>query len=157
MGVLGFCLHGRKNKYYLLSVAGGTWQLWWMMCCKRKEIVFLLRTNKVVRWDSIWIWGKGDLTMIWALFLCSLQNKIWNLPDRSTILPIFIYDKEGKLARPTQILPVRVRGPALILKTVYVTEYFHTEITTNTVKLNIFTRSWTYLLFSNMILYLWCI
>ena len=26
------------------------------------------------------------------------QNKIWNLPDRSTILPKFIYDKEGKLA-----------------------------------------------------------
>ena len=47
----------------------------------------------------------------------SLQNKIWNLPDRSTILAKFIYDKEGKLAGPTQILPVRVRGPALILKT----------------------------------------
>ena len=47
----------------------------------------------------------------------SLQNKIWNLPHRSTILPKFIYDKEGKLARPTQILPVRVRGLALILKT----------------------------------------
>ena len=47
----------------------------------------------------------------------SLQNKIWNLPDRSTILAKFIYDKEGKLAGPTQILPVGVRGPALILKT----------------------------------------
>ena len=47
----------------------------------------------------------------------SLQNKIWNLPDRSTILPKFIYDKEGKFAGPTQISPVRVRGPALILKT----------------------------------------
>ena len=47
----------------------------------------------------------------------SLQNKIWNLPDRSTFLPKFIYDKEGKLAGPTQILPVRVGGPALILKT----------------------------------------
>ena len=48
------------------------------------------------------------------LILCiSLQNKIWNLPDRSTILPKFMYDKEGKLAGPTQILPVRVRGPAL--------------------------------------------
>ena len=33
-------------------------------------------------------------------------------------LYIFIYDKEGKLAGPTQILPVNVRGPALILKTV---------------------------------------
>ena len=32
-------------------------------------------------------------------------------------LYIFIYDKEGKLAGPTQILPVNVRGPALILKT----------------------------------------
>ena len=51
---------------------------------------------------------------------CSLQNKIWNLPDRSTIFPKFIYDKEGKLAGPTQILPVRVRSPALILKTVLV-------------------------------------
>ena len=49
----------------------------------------------------------------------SLQNKIWNLPDRSTILPKFIYDKEGKLAGPTQILPVNVRGPALILKTAW--------------------------------------
>ena len=47
----------------------------------------------------------------------SLQNKIWNLPDRSTILAKFVYDKEGKLAGPMQILPVRVRGPALILKT----------------------------------------
>ena len=32
-------------------------------------------------------------------------------------LYIFIYDKEGKLAGPTQILPVNIRGPALILKT----------------------------------------
>ena len=47
----------------------------------------------------------------------SLQNKIWNLLDRSTILPKFIYGKEGKLAGPTQVLPVRVRGPALLLKT----------------------------------------
>ena len=53
--------------------------------------------------------------------IISLQNKIWNFPDRSTVLPkfiyIFIYDKEGKLAGPTQILPVNVRSPALILKT----------------------------------------
>ena len=35
-------------------------------------------------------------------------------------LYIFIYDKEGKLAGPTQILPVNVRGPALILKTVVI-------------------------------------
>ena len=34
----------------------------------------------------------------------SRQNKIWNLPDWRTILPKFIYDKEGKLAGPTQIL-----------------------------------------------------
>ena len=47
----------------------------------------------------------------------SLQNKIWNLPDRSTILPKFLYDKEGKLAGWTQILPVRVCSLALILKT----------------------------------------
>ena len=53
-----------------------------------------------------------------AACCCSLQKKIWNLSDRSIILPKFIYDKEGKLARPTQILTVRVRGPALILKTV---------------------------------------
>ena len=33
-------------------------------------------------------------------------------------LYIFIYDKEGMLAGPTPILPVNVRGPALILKTV---------------------------------------
>ena len=47
----------------------------------------------------------------------SLQNKIWNLPDRSTISPKFIYGKQGKLAGLTPVLPVRVRGPALILKT----------------------------------------
>ena len=55
-------------------------------------------------------------------FKFSLQNKIWILLDRSTILAKFIYDKEGKLAGPNQILPVRVRGPALILKTV---KYVH--------------------------------
>ena len=38
----------------------------------------------------------------------SLQNKIWNLSDRNTNLPKFIYGKEGKLAGPTQVLPVRV-------------------------------------------------
>ena len=42
--------------------------------------------------------------------------KIWNLPDRRTILPKFINDKEGKFAGPIQIFPVRARGPALILK-----------------------------------------
>ena len=48
----------------------------------------------------------------------SLQNKIWNFPEQfCQNLYIFIYDKEGKLAGPTQILPVNVRGPALILKT----------------------------------------
>ena len=47
----------------------------------------------------------------------SLQNKIWNLPDGSTILPKFIYGKEGKPAGPTPVLTVRVHGPALILKT----------------------------------------
>ena len=52
----------------------------------------------------------------------SLQNKIWNLPDRRTILQKFIYDKEGKLALPTQILAFRVHGPALILKTEWVME-----------------------------------
>ena len=46
----------------------------------------------------------------------SLQNKILNLPDQSTILPKFLYGTKGKLARPTQVLLVRVRGPALILK-----------------------------------------
>ena len=47
----------------------------------------------------------------------SLQNKICNLPDWSTIFPKFIFGKEGKLAGPTQVLPVRARGSALILKT----------------------------------------
>ena len=46
----------------------------------------------------------------------SLQNKIWNLSYRSTILPKFTYDKEGKLGGLIQILPVRVRGLALTLK-----------------------------------------
>ena len=35
----------------------------------------------------------------------SLQNKIWNLPDRSTILRKFIYDKEGKLAKSCRTDP----------------------------------------------------
>ena len=52
-----------------------------------------------------------------TVMLLSLQNKIWNLPDQSTILPKFVYDKEGKLAGPTQILLVRVHGMALNLKT----------------------------------------
>ena len=29
------------------------------------------------------------------MWSASLQNMIWNLPDQSTILPKFIYDKEG--------------------------------------------------------------
>ena len=49
--------------------------------------------------------------------LQNLYNKIWNLPDRSTILSKFIYDKEEKLVRLAQILPVRVSSSALILKT----------------------------------------
>ena len=57
--------------------------------------------------------------------LYSLQNKIWKLLDRSTILPKFIYGKEGNLAGQTQVLPVRVRGPALILKTDYITLLSH--------------------------------
>ena len=35
----------------------------------------------------------------------SLQNKIWNLPDRSTISRKFIYDKEGKLAKSCRTDP----------------------------------------------------
>ena len=56
-------------------------------------------------------------------YFCSLQNKIWNLPDRSTILSKFIYGKEGKLAGPTQVLPVSVHSQTLILKTVSVTKW----------------------------------
>ena len=44
---------------------------------------------------TLWGWDRMATT--------SLQNKIWNLPNRSTILPKFIYDKEGKFAEPTQI------------------------------------------------------
>ena len=58
--------------------------------------------------------GNNDCKVTWY----SLQNKIWNLPARSTILPKFICDKEGKVAGLIQILPVKVRGPALILKAV---------------------------------------
>ena len=47
----------------------------------------------------------------------SLQNKICNLPDWSIISPKFIFAKEGKLAGQAQVLPVRARGSALILKT----------------------------------------
>ena len=73
--------------------------------------------------DSIWIrmvkesfkaretWNQACLT--------SLQNKIWNLPDRSTILPKFIYGKEGKLAGPAPVLLARICSQALILKTVW--------------------------------------
>ena len=39
------------------------------------------------------------------VWLHSLQNKIWNLPDRSTILRKFIYDKEGKLAKSCRTNP----------------------------------------------------
>ena len=56
------------------------------------------------------------LTMVTYICVGSLQNKIWNLPDRSTILAKYIYDKEGKLARPNQILPVRVRRRELIFE-----------------------------------------
>ena len=55
----------------------------------------------------------------------SLQNKIWNLPDRCTILPKFVYGKEEKLVGPTQVLPVKVHGPTLILKTgTFVTKHW---------------------------------
>ena len=67
---------------------------------------------------------KRDVLTHWGSF----QNKIWNLPDWSTILPKFIYGKEGKLAGPTQVLPVRVRGPALILKTVQAKLHFGDDI-----------------------------
>ena len=72
------------------------------------DIFFDVQLNKLLNKQLLLIW---DATI-------SLQNKIWNLPDRSTILPKFIYGKEGKLARPTPVLPVRVHGPALILRTV---------------------------------------
>ena len=52
--------------------------------------------------------------------MSSLQNKIWDLPNRSTILLKFTYDKEGKLDGLTQILPVSVCSLALILKTGWV-------------------------------------
>ena len=67
--------------------------------------------------------------ILWWFY--SLQNKIWDLPARSTILPKFLYDKEGKLAGLTQILPVRVCGPALILKTdfgQYITKFYGADI-----------------------------
>ena len=54
---------------------------------------------------------------------CSLQNKIRNLPDQSTIWPKLTCDKEGKFSGPTQILLLTVRGPALILKTDDVPEF----------------------------------
>ena len=54
---------------------------------------------------SIWFNNKS--------YCYSLQNKIWNLPDRGTIFSKFIYDKEGM----TQILTVRVHRAALNLKT----------------------------------------
>ena len=60
----------------------------------------------------------------------SLQNKIWNLPDRSTILPKLIYDKEKKLAWPTQILPVSVCGPALILETEGINKMYSVKVIT---------------------------
>ena len=41
----------------------------------------------------------------WSGAIRSLQNKIWNLPDRSTILRKFIYDKEGKLAKSCRTDP----------------------------------------------------
>ena len=73
-------------------------------------------------------WTKANMLLI--VPFGSLQNKIWNLPDRSTILPKFIYDKEGKRAIPTQILLVRVRGLALILKTALGTNFYEMWIKT---------------------------
>ena len=87
------------------------------LCCELEEVApsdnkyqFLdLATGYVeTQWYSLY--GNVGLSS-------SLQNKIWNLQDWSTILPKFIYDKEGKLAGLTQILLGRVRGPALVLKT----------------------------------------
>ena len=49
---------------------------------------------------------------------CAFQSSktIWNFQDRSTILPKFIYSLEGKLARLIPVLPVKVRGPALMFE-----------------------------------------
>ena len=45
-----------------------------------------------------------------------IESGPWNLPDWSTILPKFIYGKEGNLAGPTKVLLLRVHDPARILK-----------------------------------------
>ena len=58
-------------------------------------------------------WSRMIATNKWGL-TSILQNKIWSLPDQSIILPKFI--KKESLPDQRKFC-VRVRGPALILKT----------------------------------------
>ena len=70
--------------------------------------------------------GKIDELIHWILSKeCSLQNKIWNLPDRWTILPKLKYDKEGKLAGPNQILRVWHLFRRLRLISFYIIKYMY--------------------------------
>ena len=123
-----------------------SWTIWW---CYWQNVLMINEKNifLTVSWLSgllsaeIFIstgeWGvqMPPLTSENSYFLRSgpqgatlvmLQNKLIRSETCRTEaqfcqnLYIFIYDKEGKLAGPTQILPVNVRGPALILKTVFV-------------------------------------
>ena len=101
-----------KEKKFLLQLGDWLYKnivrwLWW----KRKY----KRTGKNTKRRQPQI---NPPYLSYLLSTYSLQNKIWNLLDWSTTLPKCICGKEGKLARPTQVLSVRVCGPALILKTV---------------------------------------
>ena len=70
-----------------------------------------------VWWDWLKFGITNIVTEVWTSKpgWHSLQNKIWNLADWSTILRKFIYDFKRRKA--SQILPDRVHGPELILKT----------------------------------------
>ena len=86
--------------------------------CYHNQITWLTwLTKNLIRaslWPSQWKCNQWQY-----LNTLSLQNKIWNLPDWSKILPKFIYGKEAKHAGSIPFFPVRVHSPALILKTVF--------------------------------------
>ena len=101
------------------------WETYGFVCQKKNTLIcwFFKTTDK---FHSKIL--NSFMTYICA-YMHSLQNKIWNLPDRSTILPKFIYGK-GKPTRLTPVLPVRVRGPALILKTICIYLFWSTDVLT---------------------------
>ena len=86
----------------------------WHKCCLCLRTTCYNNTRCCVYYQQWSIDSTGNSSPSIAVF--KIRSETCRT-DRSTILPKFIYDKEGKLAGLTQILPVNVHGPALILKT----------------------------------------